>query len=1502
MGRKSKKKRKTKPIEDRPARRATYYDEDGTPSFVVGTLHYTFPEGLTGPRKVRRIESRGANGRPDGWTEMGDADLKFIVPVGDEGSKLHIGPRGVRPEDSSVECLPPKETLIDMEASSGSRSEEVAPSCAYSETSTEVPAPELPSEDSIPPVLSGESGEGVQPGTSPNPRLLRRLARAKRQLADLRSDRRKRRSSQGGLTAEQKELYKTAISEKKEKILGFKLLLTDQSLPDDAEQSKSPEEHSVEGGAAIASLETECGTDGGLGSAPPGPEPLLVPVDGGCGGLEIEREGDAQKAADPAMREESTASSHLDAPSATKKGRQGTKRKKSTAPSTQTASGGLGLGRPARVEADGSAACKAPKVVPLVPTSAAPSTQTASGGLGSGRPARVEADGSAACKAPKVVPLVPTSAAPSTQATSGGLGSGRPARVETDGSAACKAPKVVPQVPTSAAPSTQATSGGLGSGRPARVETDGSAGSKTPKVVSRKPRSNKGLGFPIRLPTIIDLQDESAPVPRVAKPSAAPYQSGLLREVLASQRVPVRPEDMESGNDPENESEQDDDGQDPDYEPSRGDGANEDTSDDEVPKDNPRKGKSSKGADLRGKVTRAPRARKIENDDGELPAVTCPMPACLFSGPNVRRHLRGNPHLFSEAQIQRILKGDVVKKPRRMTKVACPLQGQAMPAAEDRICRTEATTRLDLHLPKHGLSRGTPEWDRVYSTAFIRARDVRQVQGDFDVMVEQFLFRRSGRHDGTTQQPGTSRGDRSALKVFLPVITRQTIIGLTDMGDKDGLLDQYRDSGKYTAKTLGIYLASVGKFLKWLASSLTQPSGHRDRLGVSHDEIQGVRDSLDMFKKTLAADHIVQEQSMLSEEGLRPRPRIEPWMAVAFHESAVVRGATELALLAQGTELRKREMVEVRDTLYTALTLDQIRRAGDVNSITVRQAELVIAEWRRQGCPDNEVYQILVIGCKTTPSGKRTPVNIIPPLFPLFRGYTEFVRKQFGNAQSSQYLIVSTRHETRLQSGSVTKMYRRPWERFAREIGRELPTLSATDNRSMNVTLQREEGAQEGEQKKLASHMSHSHHIQTVGYNCENKVSKRRSIEVSDRQRELRRKAARRELKALERRTRQLRKEVASDCNQGGHSSSEQDSLDDSRSVSDSDGESVSTSTAPRSRGKLPSSSKRRKSSSSNRRERDSGASRSQCPSSVSTVVTDGARDSPSPPPTLQGEGSSREARMESGGGDEAVPTTDLHLGSEPSRLSPPSAGGEGPGRKARMDTDSGDDLFANDAVEGELNEPGVRVKRRGRRGIPAPPLNEPDSHPGQGGSSAPPLNEPDSCPGQGGSTSARSPLACESEGPGSSARRDLDQAEAPIPIWNESDALIKRPGQRSLLVTPDTEWLLGLPQQALSDFLHDTFDRDINHWFMTAEAGRKLREKRQISIPWQMVIEKIRESRHAYGRRLASIVGNTGLQVTEKLRGKIKWLCRQFIDKHGLHDPATWKSWVASMETLSYY
>ena len=56
----------------------------------------------------------------------------------------------------------------------------------------------------------------------------------------------------------------------------------------------------------------------------------------------------------------------------------------------------------------------------------------------------------------------------------------------------------------------------MSSGRTARVEADGSAGcnAKAPKVLPLVPLS-KGLGFPIRLPTIVELQEVNSCPTRV---------------------------------------------------------------------------------------------------------------------------------------------------------------------------------------------------------------------------------------------------------------------------------------------------------------------------------------------------------------------------------------------------------------------------------------------------------------------------------------------------------------------------------------------------------------------------------------------------------------------------------------------------------------------------------------------------------------------------------------------------------------------------------------------------------------------------------------------------------------------------------------------------------------------------------------------------------------------------------------------------------------------------
>ena len=234
--------------------------------------------------------------------------------------------------------------------------------------------------------------------------------------------------------------------------------------------------------------------------------------------------------------------------------------------------------------------------------------------------------------------------------------------------------------------------------------------------------SARGLNFPI-----VDIREEESLVPPpVDKPSTAPYRLGgsLLKEILSQQRVDGPLSDSQGWesdamHDVEEYDEFDDLQRDPDYDPDSGKGEvveeppRNDDSDDlfeevggyrrEAPGNTPG---GLLEVNNRGKVPRRPRnvAQSCEA------VVTCPVPGCYFSGRNVRRHLRGQPHMFNDAQVERVINAGEGVRPRRRlyAHLACPLLGQVM--LNEKVCTTKSTSRLDLHLPKHSLSRGTPQY------------------------------------------------------------------------------------------------------------------------------------------------------------------------------------------------------------------------------------------------------------------------------------------------------------------------------------------------------------------------------------------------------------------------------------------------------------------------------------------------------------------------------------------------------------------------------------------------------------------------------------------------------------------------------------------------------------------------------------------------------------------------------------------------------------------------
>lgn len=1506
--------------------RKVLFDEDGTPSFVVGTIHYTFPEGLQGPRDMHKIVGYQPTGQPV-YGSITNTDVPYIVKVGDEGSSTYgrVQERQIQGSNEGV-MLPPEV--------SGERGGE---SGACSATSTEVHPPrklkkskksksrKRPRADSVSPVradmasgkvrgegrlqplelasdaasliqkvpISPETGlsqdappkhglelalaSGSEAQRTPNspgvgfhrdassehglgftrdgaeadaqkpptsPLYVKELKQAKRKLRRLKEDRRARRSEQGGrLTEEQISLYREAIARKRESIRQLKLRARGSPQPSDS-ASADPNLLDMPVGS-VASVESR------------------VPVIEECAQIT----GDVQTTVDPVG-----------------------------SPPRSVGAGEPELGARDRDGLDSLAS--GDDYVPQTEDCAQGDAMTAVDPEGPSPPsvrnseseARVTAGSNYSSEGYAQTANDPEQAGESSTSLHRELAGRRDIQPSSSKSKTStkRAPPLTPLQPGSSIESGVEGAGYTNS--EARV-TAGGRGRKAPMVAPSR----------IQGTAIVDVEDEApAVLPPLAKPSSTPYQSGLLRQMLNSQRLPAKANDGK-GSDSEGDGGDfgvgDDDERDPNYVPNRedeGESSDDDGNRREAPDSSSGIASGTTG-NLRGKVPRRPR-----NDGQSCEAVvTCPIPGCFFSGVNVRRHLRGQPHNFSELTLERVIQEQrgPAKPKQRYAKLACPLIGRAMTLADNRICTTSSSTRLDLHLPKHGLSRGTPEFDRVYAQAKLAAnREGDAATGDFEHIFDQYRLRAEGRFTGKPAKPGTTRCDRSALKLFLPKVSAQSVADLTLLGNPGGRIDTLVNDGKYVPKTLSLYLTSVRKFLEWLSSSLPEPTAVRERLAIDAGHTETVCRTLNMFIKSLAVDHTKMEQLKLSEEGLRPTPKIQAWMEAEFQRSDVIKDAAMLAERARHSKLSGRERRRVRDALYTALMLDQIRRAGDVNQVSLRQAQIVLENWRKDGCPNDRTYQILVVGAKTTSSGMTTPINIPPQLFPLFRNYTEFVRPQFEHAARSPHLVVSDKSDKQLTPTGITKLYRKAWDAFREEYGRKfgpeksIPELTASDNRSMNVTEITGHGASREELTLVAEHMSHSVRAQRRDYNKDASAALRRSRNVSDKARTIRRSSAKAQEKELRRQRRAslLAKSVhglgASDSSSDPVSSqSSSEDGENAESVQWADEEAPIH--VPKGPGKKTSSKVARP----QRPLRDAHESGSDGSSSRSLASAPTAR--------------ADDDGIQSTGGGKLARADDVRRSKSTSSRSHH----EGSGYESEARLDSG-----RENVGSQLSHRGHAGSRSPRRPTPVVADREDDADdllPGTDLDTRS-LNEPlpffmgKSKSGRAGSKSApQSTLTTEGSGHTGEARLADDCRVGPIPApLNEPVVHSTSRGQSTLVGTTDLEWLESLPHRSLQDLLHDLFDRSMNSFFQTSEAKRKLKVSQTLSLPWELVITKIRDSTHPWAVRMATFVHQRHLKATEKLRGKLKWLCKQFIDKHGLTVPSTYEAWVSKMEDLDYY
>ncbi|MCM8922252.1 MAG: hypothetical protein LC540_19690 [Candidatus Thiodiazotropha sp.] len=518
---------------------------------------------------------------------------------------------------------------------------------------------------------------------------------------------------------------------------------------------------------------------------------------------------------------------------------------------------------------------------------------------------------------------------------------------------------------------------------------------------------------------------------------------------------------------------------------------------------------------FRGRVARTRKENGVQSDSRKK----CVVPGCRFVGANLKRHLRGAPHNFSDQQVEAVIrigrlaaglkvKGEKVAITGRPV-IPCPLIGEAYVDKPTLKCKTKATQRLDTHLvSKHGLDRQSEAFKRAYARAesqTLAQKRQTDIQISFDEIVKKYTDVNEGRSMGKKQTPSTSVAHRSALKLLLPDISLEGVcVCVMGFYGPSRIFHRYRAGQSWwrtpecREKTIdlpqavkasshmsleGIHsLMSAGdkngridtlvsgKQIKprtlqvYFASIckflfwLSQDQEVLDRLQIKADLVIQCRTKLKLFSESLNADVAKSDVDSAVECAVEGES-LAPWMEAGFQDSEVVKDAIRLAEEASFRQLKGTEMCTVRNTLYLELTLDQIRTAGDVNCIFHNRAMAVLDQWHMDGCPDDETYQIQVKGAKNYQFGARTIINITPPIFVLFRLYLLHVRKQFKHAGTCERLIVSRRRKDMLSGSGLSKAYQGPWEQYGKEIGIVLPKITASKNRSLNATLHRETGA-----------------------------------------------------------------------------------------------------------------------------------------------------------------------------------------------------------------------------------------------------------------------------------------------------------------------------------------------------------------------------------------------------------------------------------------------------------
>ena len=241
----------------------------------------------------------------------------------------------------------------------------------------------------------------------------------------------------------------------------------------------------------------------------------------------------------------------------------------------------------------------------------------------------------------------------------------------------------------------------------------------------------------------------------------------------------------------------------------------------------------------------------------------------------------------------------------------------------------------------------------------------------YDECLNEYVLEISGpSYKGKDISESTAKGYSSVVKMFLPTLSKASVEGLAHLADRGNIIEQKLEPSnpsRLSAATVKSYLYVLKAFLEWLRGQESWLA----EIGISENQVGITAKAVQTIATGMAKKVNKEKVARAAEVPLTGR-RLH--LAMVGHYLESERHSRLRKLLDERTKageaLTKEEYTLVRDNMMLLLTVRNVKRAGDVPHLLIRQVEAM-------EIPDKETdVEFLIAKHKTAGAGKPSPLKV----------------------------------------------------------------------------------------------------------------------------------------------------------------------------------------------------------------------------------------------------------------------------------------------------------------------------------------------------------------------------------------------------------------------------------------------------------------------------------------------------------------------------------------------